>query len=344
MYRIRIKVLESILSPMIVCFGNPEYQVPFWNKLQGYGLKSSDFEESKGCSRRVFSHWKNFLLERKMIRIPKAKRTPRKNSSRHTFNNQRYAITPIGICYFSSLLNEIEPHYGTNIIKILSYHSLDYLHLEWKDICKIVGKKEAHQILKKVCDAIEISDVDEWIQIKLNYRSRREISYEFFKYIINQNQVRLELAEGYYSDEPDVNQDDPVPTRIIDDDSFFRYVAEFILEAFCYSIIENCHWKLRIKFQKSEEAKLTNKEKSDYKNMVTKYKTMLENIPDGMHVIAYNFFGQNIFGILKQEEKLSNKVSDYFNNKIMPKYEHNFVEDDGKPYTVFSIEKFKKLS
>lgn len=327
---------------MIGCFGNPEYQVPFWNKLQGYGLKASDFEKSEDCSRRVFSHWKNFLLERKMIRIPRVKRTPRKNSSHRTFNNLRYAITPVGICYFSSILDEIEPYYGTNIVKFLSYHASYSLHVEWKDICKIVGKKEAHQILKKVCDAVEIIDVDKEVQIKLNYRSRWKINYEFFKYIINRDQIRLELPEGMYSDEPDVNQN-PVPTRIIDDDSFFRYVSEFILEAFCYSIIENCHWKLRIKLQKSDEAKLTNKEKLDYKNTATKYKTMLENIPFEMHLIAYNFFGQNIFGTLKLEEKLSNEVSDYFYNKIVPKYGYDFVKDDGKPNAIFSIEKSKKL-
>ena len=127
MYKTRMEIFESVFSPMIGCFGNPDYQIAFWNKLQGYGLKASDFEESKGCSRRVFSHWKNFLLERKMIRIPRVRRTPRKNSS-HTFNNLRYAITPIGLCYFSSILREIEPHYGTNIIKIFPNYFFCKIH------------------------------------------------------------------------------------------------------------------------------------------------------------------------------------------------------------------------
>lgn len=335
MYKTRIETFENILSPMLECFDNNDYKIEYYNKLQGYGLKASDFEKYEGCSRRVFSHWKNFLLDQKLIRAPKVKRRQKKDTSKRSSKNLPYIITPLGICYFSSILDKIDLHHGEKIVRFLSNYSSYNLHIDWKKICEIIGSKEAHHILKKVCDSIDIIDINDEIKVILSYKSRGKISYEFFKYIINHRQISLQLLEDQYTIESFTNLN-PVSTPIIDDNLFHRDMAEFIVESFCYSIIENCHWKILNKSRLLSWEETTSKEKSKIKNTITKYEKILENIPFEVHLIANNFIGQNFFGTIKQEQQLVKEAYGYFYSKIVPKYGFEFEDKDENPSQLFS--------
>lgn len=339
MYNSRVKIFTKILSSTLECFGNEDNKITFWNKLQGYGLKASDFDYSKGCSRRSFTHWKNFLLERKLIRIPRVKRKSKKDVSRRSSRGLPYVITPLGICYFSLLLKDITSRQGNYIIKFLGHYSSDKITIDWKKICQVLGDSEACLILKRVCDSIEINGEDE-IHIIWKYRSREKIAYEFVEYKIDNKQIVTQLPEGRYTEE--LHKERILTARpIIDDDSFYQDLADFILKTFCYSIIENYHWKILWTTRLLNWATLTETQEADFKNTITKCETILENIPFEVHLTANNFISENIFGTIKQEQKLAKKISDYYYQKILPKEGVNITDDNAKPFSMFSPDNLK---
>ena len=340
MNNLGINYFKKILEPMLACIENKEYKIVYWSKIQGYGLRASDFENVEDYSRRRFSYWRNLMLKQKMIKIPQVKRRPKKGGVISSSYNCRFAISPLGICYYSKVSNKIGTNFASKIIKVLNYNSEYPLHVDWKEISKIMGEKEAGQILKKVCDSVEIIEINDEVHVMLSYKSRRKIKYEFFKYIINQKQVYLELPEDEYTDQLHA-EFIPVSTPKIDDDLFFTDIAEFILEAFCYSIIENCHWKIMNTSRTLGWAKITNKEKLNFENIVSKYEDMLEKIPFEVYQTANDFIGQKIFGSIIGEQRLTKKISDYYYHKIAPKYGLDFVDVDGKPFQLFSPENIK---
>jgi len=319
-----METLENILSPMLGCFGNKDYKIEYYKKLQGYGLKASDFEKYEGCSRRVFSHWKNFLLDRRLIREPTVKRRQNKDPNKRSSKNRPYIITPLGICYFSSVLDKIDLHNGLNIIRFLSQYASYYLHIPWNEICELMGSKEVHNILKKVCDSVDIIDVKDRIIVNLNYKTKRRINYELFKYTIDDKQIILQWSEKEF-------------TKIANE-SFHEDIANFILESFCYSIIEECNLRMREKSRLLSWEEITSKEKSNIKKAIRKWEKILETIPFEIHNSANDFIGQNIFGTIKQEQKLVGEISNYFYDKIAPKYRLKFVDKDKKPFRMFPSE------
>lgn len=329
MYNSGIKYFEQFLLPLLNCTDNKKYKVVYWREIKNYGLTLSDFENFKGCSSRTFSHWRKSMLELKLIRIPKIKNKQKLDGSNVSSYNLQYVISPLGICSLTSTTKKIALNDSKKIIKILKYYSEFIQFFEFKITHKAVGNEETNRILKRICDSVQIRETDVGIQVILGYYSREKTYFEFFKYFINNNQVLLELPVGYYSDESDVIQT-PVPRRIIDDNSFFGYVAEFILEAFCYSIVEDCHWnieKMRFKLSKKD---FTNQEKLEFKKTLTKYEEILDKLPFETHLIAGNFFNDKMYPKITQEKTLSDKVSDYFMGEIAPKYGYNWTIKDKK--------------
>lgn len=321
MYKPRIETFENILSPMLECFDNNDYKIEYYNKLQGYGLKASDFEKYEGCSRRVFSHWKKFLLDRKLIRVPTVKRRQIEDESKRSSKDLPYVITPLGICYFSSILDKIDLHHGEKIVRFLSNYSSYNLYMDWKKICEIIGSKEAHHILKKVCDSIDINEDNDKIIMNLNYKTKGRINYELFKYIINHRHVVLQFSEEGYTN--------------IDDELFHKDIAEFIVESFCYSIIEECNSKIHEKSRLLSWEENTPKQRSNVRRIIKKWEKILDTLPFEIHMIASNFISQNVFGTLKQEQVLANKISEYFYNKIAPQYGFDFTDSKDKPIQLF---------
>jgi hypothetical protein len=320
---------------MIDCFGNSDYKVTYWNKTQGYGLRASDYKTNKKCSDRAFSHWKNHMLERKWIRNPRTKRSKKKKTTIRATNNLRYAISPLGICHYSSIMNNISKYDGNKIIEILSSYAIFKTFQSWREISNIISEKETHQILKNICDSIDLIEINNEFQVALNYKSRGGINYEKSRYIIRQNQVYVKLPEDTQTIESFHNPE-PVSMPKIDDDLLYSDIAEFIIESFCYHIIENYHWKIIKKSGMLNWKEIPAKEKLKIKNNIEKYKMILEKIPFEVYYAANDFINQNLFGSIRQEQKLLKKISDNFYNIIAPKHGLKFIDANGKPLQLFS--------
>ena len=330
-----MQIFENILSPMIDCFGNSDYKVTFWNKAQGYGLKASEYQADKGCSGRVFSYWKNHMLERKWIRTPRTKRSKKKKTTTRATNNLRYAISPLGICQYSSIMNEISKHDGKKIIEILSSYSFYKEFHSWDEICDIITEKVAHQTLKDICDSIDLVETKDEFQVVLNYRSKSKIRYEKSRYIIKQNQVYVKLPEDTMTIESFHNPE-PVSMPKIDDELLYSDIAEFIIESFCYSIIENYHWKITTKSNMLNWNEVSSKEKLKIIKEIKEWEKNLDEIPFEVHLTANNFISQNLFGSIRREQKLLKKISDTFYNEVAPKQGYQFTDTKGNPMQLFS--------
>jgi hypothetical protein len=321
MYKSHTTIFRGMLLPMLSCFGNKDYEITYYKHLRGYGLNASDFDKQAGCSRRVFSHWKGFLLDKKLIKTAQIKGKSKSDGSFRTPHNTRYIITGLGICYFSSLSDEIGEITSKNMIKFLSESTAYNLHLDWDDLCVLIGCEKVCGILKKVCDSIKISYIGEKTLVNLNYETKGKINYNVYQYIINKRNIVIQHSEEGYGN--------------IDDDLFHKDIAEFIVDTFCYSIIEEYNYKIKEKSRILDWDELQPKEKSNIKKMIKKYQNILENIPFEVHEGANNFFSTYAYPMLNNERKLMNHISEYYRHTIAPKYGLKFADGDGqlKPFT-----------
>ena len=333
MYKVRSEIFKNILEPLLECHGSPINKISFYNKVQGYGLRATDFDKKKGCSRRVFSHWKDFLLERKIIRKPKIKRKLQ-DKTKDSDRNYPFVITPLGICRFSSSTDEIIGHMGGEIVEILRDYGMFVPNIDWNEICKIISANTANKILKQICDSVDLREVNDEFHIILNYRSRSGITYEKSRYIIRQNQVYVKLPEDMQTIESFENPK-PVSMPKIDDDLLYSDIAKFIIESFCYSIIENYYWKIFNKSIMLNWPEISSKKKTEIKKDIETYKKTLDQIPFEVHYNANNFIGQNLFGSIKQEQKLLKKILDTFNSEIAPKNGFRFIDTKGNTMQLF---------
>ncbi len=315
MYNSSVNYFHSLLESLVECTDNKEYKIFYRKKITGYGLTHSNFEDIKKGNSRNFAHWKQNLLDLKLIWIPKVKNKQSQDGSNTSTYGRQYMISPLGICSFSSTTDKIGENNAKRIISILKFYSDFTLKWEWEELCKIIGTEEASQLLKQSCDAVKIRDVNKEVHVTLGYNSKTKTSFEFSKYIIRKNKVYFELHEGYFLDESDVIQD-PIPLRIMKESFFFTDIAEFILETFCYSIIENCHWNIQNESYILKVPLSTKKEKLDANKTIKKYNTMLEKIPYTPHMIARTFYEERISGNIWSEKKLSVKVFDYFDKQV----------------------------
>ena len=329
-----MEILTNLLLSMLGCFEDEDYETKYWKRVTGYGLRASDFENFDGCSRRIFSRWRNYLLERRLIKIPRLKKGKlNENSNRFPYNTQ-FAISSLGICYLSSKLDKIDLYYWKKIIKFFSFYSSLHLAKNWEKICEIIGEKEAFQTLKKVLDTIDISETPHEIQVRISYKTKGRRTFEFFKYKIKEDKVRLELPEDEYTDES-YKIGIPVSDPIVDQEILFTDVAEFVEKAFCYALVEDCHWKIKKISNTLKWATLKSKEKKNFENTITKCKTILETLPFEIHLTAYYFIGENIFGGIRGEESLARQIFNYFVKDFAPKFDFNLTGKDGEPLQLF---------
>ena len=323
MYKARSEIFKNILTQLLECHGNPVNKITYYNRFQGYGLRATDFDKKKGCSRRVFSHWKNFLLERKSIRKPKLKRNL-KDKTKDSDRNYPFVITPLGICRFTSATDEIIEYDGKKIVEVMKDYGEYVPNIDWEKISKIISKKTINRILKQICDSVKMEEINDEFHINLTYKSRSGISYEISKFVINSNEMYVQLTESTYMVEL---SDDPTPTSKgkINDEILYISIADFVMDSFCYAIVENYHWKIINKLKLLNRLDLSSKKKSNIRKSVNRYKNILEKIPFEVHYAANGFIDQNLVESIRQEQKLLKKISDNFHNTIAPKYGVKFT-------------------
>jgi len=320
--------VNQTLRALIDCHGDKYYKKMWWKKTQGYGLIASQFNGKDGCSRRMFSERKKFLHESKMIRILKSKE-----------RGVPFTITPLGICYFCSKVESIDAEIGIKIFRLLSTYSEYTLGADWKVIFSVITKIDALLILKRVCDSIEFKQIDDGMLVVLGYKSREGIFYEFTKYKLHQNQIRLQLAENLRI--INVRDKTPTSTPTIDEGFFHKDVAEFIVQSFCYAIVEYYHWEILISTITMSNEQLTEREKLILKDKIANWENILARLPLEVHQTSVHFIGEKIFGRIKREQKLAKKISDHFSQKILSDAGFQFVDKKGKPFSMFSPKNLK---
>lgn len=320
----------GILRAFIEYYGHKLYKRIWWNKIQGYGITATEFNGIAGCTRRIFSEKKKFLYENKMIKTLKSKErgTP-------------YTITPFGICYYCSKISEVDSSIGISIFKLLSTYSTYHLELLWKEIFNVITNKDALFIFKRVCDSIAFSQTNDGSYVSLRYKSREGIIYEFTTYKLYQNQIRLILPENLRIIDNYNYEKTPTSSPTIDEKLFHQDIAEFLVQSFCYSIIEYYHFEILVSTITLNGKNLTNVEEMTLKNKITNWEDILAKLPLDVHLIAVHFIGDKIFGTIKNEQKLAKKISDHFYQKIAPNAGIEFVNKKGKPYSLFSPKNLK---
>jgi len=107
LYRSRIDSESEILRILL----NANQAVRY-HKIQGYGLKDSDFDDRSNCSRRIFNHRKNDLLNSYYIRKLK------QSDKRSTY----YQITPLGIIHLCNSVNDLKDIPFTRIFDVLKFY------------------------------------------------------------------------------------------------------------------------------------------------------------------------------------------------------------------------------
>jgi len=89
-------------------------------KLQGYGIKQTDFNLFENSTyrvdERIFRNNKKDLLDKKFIRVF--------DKSNHVKNGPYYSITPLGLFYLFQNMKNISDSEITGMFKLLSFYSL----------------------------------------------------------------------------------------------------------------------------------------------------------------------------------------------------------------------------
>lgn len=309
---------------MLKCFGNKEYEITYWKKVQGYGLRATNFDDFEFTSRRAFSGWKDGLLEKKLITKLKSRK-----------ERPYFSITPLGICHLGSLLENIDANNAKYMIKFLSYYStIDLTFSIWEKILDIIGEKESNLILKRICDSIEIKESNNEILILVRYESRRRIIYEIDKYRIFNGQIYVQLDEGTIISNPQ-NRGEPIHEQLVDEHVFEQEIAGFILKAFCYSVVESCHSKILSSEKAVSYENFSNKTKSIFRDIINENKNILEKLPYDVHSIAAELIERDLLGRTKKHIILLKEISEHYYQKVAPNEGIRWTFEDGNPMNVF---------
>jgi len=228
LYRSRIDSESEILRVLL----NANQAVRY-HKLQGYGLKDSDFDKEPNCSRRIFNHRKKELLNSYCIR------TLKQSDGRSTY----YQITPIGIIRFCQHINEINELPFTRVFDVLKFYYnkfklpseesyVDKLQNSWEKLSKDLGKNWNNQELFKIIKNIEILNQDNnQFVINLKYRLFHDTDVSYAQYVISEN--RFMVAHYPIEEDIEIGYDETTEEKL------YYLISKFILKAIFHSLIYN---------------------------------------------------------------------------------------------------------
>ena len=237
MYRSRIDSESEILRVLL----NADHAVRY-RKIQGYGLKDSDFDDKPNCSRRIFNHRKKDLLNSYYIRKLK------QSDKRSTY----YQITPLGIIHLCKSVNDLKEIPFTRIFDALKFYYnkgkptdeesyIDKLKNSWESLEKIYGRNWFVKPFYDIIKPIEIKNNSE-INIRLNYELSRALRFEVSSINIIGNEIGVRADRVIDGSEP-FAASDFLFDEIIDEKKMYYLISKFIINAFihhvmCYNIIE----------------------------------------------------------------------------------------------------------
>jgi len=237
LYRTRIDS-ESVILQILL---NANHAVRY-RKIQGYGLKDSDFDDMPNCSRRIFNHRKKDLLNSYYIRELK------QSDGRSTY----YQITPLGIIHLCKSVNDLKEIPFTRIFDVLKFYYnkgkptdeesyIDKLKNSFGVLEKIYGKNWFVKPFYDIIKPIEIEN-NSIINIRLNYELSRAQRFEVSSINIMGNKISVRA-------DTEIDESEPPPAsdflfnKIIDEKEMYYLISKFIINAFihhvmCENIIE----------------------------------------------------------------------------------------------------------
>ena len=269
LYRSRIDSESEILRILL----NANYPV-FFRRIQGYGLKDSDFDDQPNCSRRIFNHRKKDLLNSYSIRKLK------QSDKRSTY----YQITPLGIIHLCKSVNDLNDIPFTRIFDVLKFYYnkgkptdeksyIDKLKNSWDVLEKIFGGNWFAYPLNEITKTIELESNPDDYEIHLYYElyGLKVLTNSFW---ISKDEIKIKAL----SEHP---EDFIYFSHVIDNKIMYYLISKFIIKAFLHCIVyENTMDRERLSLLKSNVP-----EKKEFKN----YQEEFLKFPESMLGVADEF-------------------------------------------------------
>jgi len=228
LYRSRIDSESQILQILL----NANQAVRY-HKIQGYGLKDSDFDDKPNCSRRIFNHRKKDLLNSYSIRKLK------QSDKRSTY----YQITPLGIIHLCKLVNDLKEMPFTRIFDVLKFYYEEYklpseksyvdkLQNSWTKLDKIFYEKWYVSRLSNIVRNIEvINEGDNEYVINLKYKLFHDTDVTYAQYVISEG--KYFVAHYPLIDDIEIGYVETTEKKL------YYLISKFILKAIFHSLIYN---------------------------------------------------------------------------------------------------------
>ena len=226
MYRTRIDSESQILRILL----NANQAVKY-HKIQGYGLKDSDFDDMPNCSRRIFNHRKNDLLNSFSIRKLK------QSDKRSTY----YQITPLGIIHLCKSINHWKDMPFTRIFDVLKFYYKEYklpseesyvdkLQNSWIKLDKIHYEKWYVVRLFGVIRNIEVNGQGDYeLTVNLKYKLFYDTDVTYAQYVISENK--------YFAAQYPLMGDVEIGYVEKKEKKIYYLISKFILKAIFHSLI-----------------------------------------------------------------------------------------------------------
>jgi len=270
MYRSRTDSESEILRVLL----NADHAVRY-RKIQGYGLKDSDFDDKPNCSRRIFNHRKKELLNSYYIRKLK------QSDGRSTY----YQITPLGIIHLCKSVNDLKEIPFTRIFDVLKFYYnkgkradeksyIDKLKNSWDVLEKVFGKNWFVEPLNEITKTIELESNPDHYDIHLYYELSHGLKVLINSFWISKDEIRMKAP----SKEP---EDFLYFSDVVDNEKMYSLISKFIIKAFLhYFVYENTTEREMLSILESELP-----EKKKFKN----YQEEFRKFPESMLGVADEF-------------------------------------------------------
>jgi len=195
----------NIIDVLYQCRNQKRYAVRgFSNKVKGYGLKPSEFENFKeeGCSRNIFNKSKKFLLDSHYIEAIDT------NKTKSTTHKPRYKITLLGLLQLFKIreigyddYNEILKMFSesdvvdldNSCVSIWSYAVRKRIpktpYQAYQEMFDGINSKILIKLLKKIISEIETEYKDDHLSISLLSVLSENSIIEFWHFSLKNNNV-----------------------------------------------------------------------------------------------------------------------------------------------------------
>lgn len=315
LYRSRIDSESEILRVLL----NANQNVIFRKKIQGYGLKDSDFDDKPNCSRRIFNHRKKDLLNSYSIRKLK------QSDKRSTY----YQITPLGIIHLCKSVNDLKEIPFTRIFDVLKFYYnkgkptdeksyIDKLKNSWDVLEKIFGRNWFVEPLNEITKTIELESNPNHYDIHLYYDLSYGLKVLINSFWISKDEIRMKAP----SEEP---EDFLYFSDVVDNEKMYSLISKFIIKTFLhYFVYENTTEREMLSILESELP-----EKKKFK----KYQDEFLQFPVSMLGVADEFSLELLNAIDIQKNPLHT-----INNEISYRFEL-----DWEKYSPYTLKRYRHL-